>query len=88
MSAIAAARTDDVIHWGKADIAGFERRDLILTASTSAPARGWGVVKSLPLIGAGPVGLIHTRKVEIKYKKPLRDTWQKKDFPLRPNRAD
>jgi hypothetical protein len=44
---------------------------------------GMGVVKSLEHIGSGPVGLIHTQKIEIKYKKPLRDTWQKKDFPRR-----
>ena len=30
----------------------------------------WGVVKSLALIGAGPVGLIHAHKMGIKYKKP------------------
>jgi hypothetical protein len=29
-----------------------------------------GVVKSLALIGAGPVGLIHAHGVGIKYKKP------------------
>jgi hypothetical protein len=30
-----------------------------------------GVVKSLQVIGCGPVALIHTCKVGIKYKKPL-----------------
>jgi len=30
---------------------------------------GWGVVKSLALIGSGP-GLVHAQKVGIKYKKP------------------
>ena len=29
-----------------------------------------GVVKSLELIGSGPVGLIHAHKMGIKYKKP------------------
>ena len=29
-----------------------------------------GVVKSLERIGSGPVGLLHTQKVGIKYKKP------------------
>jgi hypothetical protein len=32
-----------------------------------------GVVKSLEVLGRGPVGLLHTQKVGIKYKKP---TWQ------------
>src|SRR5258705_1170773 len=31
---------------------------------------GWGVVKSLELIGSGPVGLLHTQKVRNEYKKP------------------
>jgi hypothetical protein len=31
---------------------------------------GRGLVKSLELIGSGPVGLVHTQKVGIKYKKP------------------
>src|SRR5260370_935806 len=44
-------------------------------ASTSAQAhQGWGVVKSPELIGAGPVGLIHTQKVGIQSEKP---TWTK-----------
>jgi hypothetical protein len=34
-------------------------------------AQGWGVVKSLAGFGCGPVGLVHTCKVGIKYKKPL-----------------
>jgi hypothetical protein len=29
-----------------------------------------GVVKSLGLIGAGPVGLVHAQKIPIKYKNP------------------
>ncbi len=33
----------------------------------------WGVVKSLALIGAGPVGLLHAQKVGIEYKKPLKE---------------
>jgi hypothetical protein len=32
------------------------------------------VVKSLPLIGAGPVGLVHTQKIEAQSEKP---TWTK-----------
>jgi hypothetical protein len=34
-------------------------------------ADGWGVVKSLEGLGYGPVGLLHSQKVGIKYKKPL-----------------
>ena len=49
---------------------GCERRDLILTCEYVRSSPRWGVVKSLALIGAGPVGLIHTQKVRIKYKKP------------------
>ncbi len=30
----------------------------------------WGVLKSLVLEGAGPVGLLHSQKTGIKYKKP------------------
>src|SRR3979411_2736001 len=33
---------------------------------------GWGVVKSLELIGSGPEGLIHMYKVGIKYKNAPR----------------
>ena len=47
------------VHWVKADIAVASRSDF---ASTSAQARGWGVVKSRPLMGAGPVVLIHTQE--------------------------
>jgi hypothetical protein len=50
---------------------GCERRDRILTRSAYVKLR-WGVAKSLELIGAGPVVLLHTQKVGIKYKKPLR----------------
>ena len=32
---------------------------------------GWGVVESLGGFACGPVALIHTCKVGIKYKKPL-----------------
>lgn len=39
----------------------------------NGPRPRWGVVKSLALIGAGPVGLIRTQKVGIKYKKPLKE---------------
>jgi hypothetical protein len=31
--------------------------------------------------GCGPVGLIHTQKVGIKYKKPVRYDWQKRISP-------
>ena len=59
------------VHWAKADIR--------LRASGSdfdprvRPQAHGGVVKSLALTGAGPVGLLCTQKVGIKYKKPLRD---------------
>ncbi len=60
----------------KADIA-VASIDLILTRSAYDHKRvrplkpqGWGVVKSLELIGAGPVGLIHTQDFGIEYKKP------------------
>ena len=33
-----------------------------------------GVVKSLKLIGSGPVGLVHTQKIEAQSEKP---TWTK-----------
>jgi len=40
-----------------------------------------GVVKSLELIGSGPVGLVHTRKAGIKYKKPTSpNTWYPRDI--------
>jgi hypothetical protein len=36
---------------------------------------GWvGVVKSLELIDSGPVGLVHTQKIEAQSEKP---TWTK-----------
>src|SRR5258708_7737428 len=35
---------------------------------------GWGVVKSLELIGSGPVALVHTQKIEAQSEKP---TWTK-----------
>ena len=59
------------VHWVKADIAvatsrsDFDRRVRPLKPTV-------GVVKSLALIGAGPVGLVHTHRVGIKYKKPPR----------------
>src|SRR5712671_7393265 len=67
------------VHWVKADIA-CEHRDLILTRSAYDHKRvrplksGWGVVKSLGLIGCGPVGLVHTQKIEAQSEKP---TWTK-----------
>jgi hypothetical protein len=33
---------------------------------------GWVVVKSLELIGSGPVALLHTQKFGIQYKKPTK----------------
>ena len=44
------------VHWAKAD----ERRDLILTLEYVRSKPTVGVVKSLALIGAGPVGLVRT----------------------------
>ena len=40
----------------------------------SLASQGWGVVKSLELIGSGPVGLVHTQKIEAQSEKP---TWTK-----------
>jgi hypothetical protein len=41
------------------------------------------VVKSLPLIGAGPVGLLHTQKVRNEYKKPTSPRMaEEKGFPV------
>jgi len=56
------------VHGGKADIAVASRSDF---ASTSAQARGWGVVKSLPLMGAGPAGPhSHAKGSVFSDKKP------------------
>jgi hypothetical protein len=41
-----------------------------------------GVVKSLVLIGSGPVGLLHTQKVRIKYKKPTNTSARQAEFVL------
>ena len=38
-------------------------------ARTSAQAHGWGVVKSLELIGSGPVVLVHTQNLRFFYKE-------------------
>src|ERR1700675_3390094 len=59
------------VHWVKADM-GCERRDLILTSEYVRTSPRWGVVKSLALIGAEPVGLVHSKKFGIKYKEPPR----------------
>src|SRR5947207_12946909 len=59
------------VHWAKQTF-GCERRDLILTREYVRKPTVW-VVKFLALTGAGPVGLLCTQKVGIKYKKPLRD---------------
>ena len=46
-------------------------------------SQGVGVVKSLELIGSGPVGLVHTRKAGIKYKKPTSpNSWYPRDIGL------
>ena len=52
---------------------GCERRDLILTREYVRSSPWWGVVKSLALIGAGPVGVIRTQKLQffLKRKSPL-----------------
>jgi len=40
-----------------------------LTRECGHSSQGWGVVKSLELIGSGPVGLIHTQKFQFFQKK-------------------
>ena len=45
-----------------------------LAEVVSLASQGWGVVKSLELIGSGPVGLVHTQKIEAQSEKP---TWTK-----------
>ncbi len=68
-----AAQTDDVSSLGLKQTLRCEHRDLILTRSECVRSSPWwGVVKSLAPIGAGPVGLVHTHRVGIKYKKPPR----------------
>jgi hypothetical protein len=52
-----------------------EHRDLILTPKRLYHKRvrpPVGVVKSLGYFRRGPVGLLHTQKVGIKYKKPTK----------------
>jgi hypothetical protein len=39
-----------------------------------------GVVKSLEACIRGPVGLLHTQEVGIKYKKPLSLAWKEIDL--------
>jgi hypothetical protein len=54
------------VHWMQT----LRLRDLILARGVRPlkPQVGGGQI--LPLIGAGPVVLLHTQKVGIKYKKP------------------
>src|ERR1700693_4158451 len=62
------------VHWVKADIAiGAPRSDF---DPRVRPLRrgGWGVVKSLGDLAGGPVGLVHTQKIEAQSEKP---TWTK-----------
>jgi hypothetical protein len=49
--------------FGKKQTFGCERRDLILTLGYVRSKPTVGVVKSLALIGAGPVGLLHTQNL-------------------------
>jgi len=50
----------------------------------------WGVVKSLELIGSGPVGLVHTQNFQFFLKQKTHfwgrklqdDLWRKADFVL------
>jgi hypothetical protein len=63
------------VHWVKADIAVASVETLTRSAHDHKRVRplnrpGWGVAKSLELIGSGPVVLIHTQKVRVQYKKP------------------
>ena len=56
-----------------AKVAGKDTQTVVsaLIKSTSARAQGWGVVKSLELIGSGPVGLVRTQKFQFFLdKKP------------------
>jgi hypothetical protein len=56
------------VHWVKADIRlRASRSDF--DPSTSAQSPRVVVVKSLPLIGAGPVGLVHTQKSQVLKKE-------------------
>ncbi len=57
------------VHWVKADIAVASIWDLILTRECGHSSHGVGVVKSLELIGSGPVGLVHRQKVRFFQKK-------------------
>jgi hypothetical protein len=57
------------VHWVKADMRlRASRSDFDPRVRPLKPTVG--VVKSLALIGAGPVVLVHTHKAGIKYKKP------------------
>jgi hypothetical protein len=61
-----------------AKTAALSERGISTAISEYVRSSPGGVVKSLALIGAGPVVLVHTQKVGIKYKKPLRDDWHKR----------
>jgi len=60
------------VHWAKADIrlraSGSE-----FDARVRPVKPTWGMVKSLALIGAGPVGLVRTQKFGIQSEKPTLD---------------
>jgi hypothetical protein len=45
------------------------RSGILILTSSAYQARSWGVVKSLELIGSGPVGLVHRQKVRFFQKK-------------------
>jgi hypothetical protein len=60
------------LDWSPEQIAGFAG------ATSRQLLEEVGVLKSLEHLSFGPVGLVHTQKVGIKYKKPLRDDWHKR----------
>jgi hypothetical protein len=56
---------------------GIERNVVAYTSTAlwrASPKDGWGVVKSLARWSCGPVGLVHTQKIEAQSEKP---TWTK-----------
>ena len=65
------ARADDLSSLAKADIRlRSSGSDFDPRVVRSSPR--WGVVKSLALIGAGPVALLHTQNPGIKSERPLK----------------
>jgi len=50
------------------------RHETDVAIATVDEPPGVGVVKSLKLIGSGPVDLVHTQKIEAQSEKP---TWTK-----------